>query len=148
MIEWQKVRQIFKRLRESVSRCKFARPSLEGRVNANPAQGYILLAYPHHYGWVALMPDFRGAMGRARTAEQAMNQAIFAAQKVATAMAELGRSHPAPMDLATIKDNPAWSLTYGINWRRAITHTVPVVELFRSPKRVLLEGDPHPALKR
>jgi predicted RNase H-like HicB family nuclease len=134
MTEWRTVSKIFKRL--------------VGRVSADQAHGYILLAYPHHYGWVALMPDFRGAMGRARTAEKAMNQAIFAAQNVATAMAELGRSHPAPLDLAAIKNDPVWSLTYGIDWTRAITQTVPVAELFRSPNRVLLEGDPHPAVQR
>ena len=119
----------------AVRRLELARPGVVGRVSADPAQGYILLAYPHHYGWVALMPDFRGATGRARTAEQAMNQAISAAQKVATAMAELGRSHPAPLDLAAIKDDPVWSLTYGIDWTRAIMHTVSVTELFRSPHR-------------
>jgi predicted RNase H-like HicB family nuclease len=107
-------------------------------VSAHPAQGYIILAFPHHYGWVALMPDFKGATGRARTAKQAMNQAIFAAQKVAIAMAELGRPRPAPMDLAAIKDNPVWTLTYGIDWTRAIRHTVPVGELFRSPNRGLV----------
>ena len=137
MTEWQKVSQIFKRLCGDSMR-KLARPGVVGRVSADPAQGYILLAYPHHYGWVALMPDFRGATGRARTAEQAMNQAIFAAHKVATAMAELGRAHPVPLDLAAIKDDPVWTLTYGINWTQAITLTVPVAELFRSPNRIFV----------
>ena len=146
MTEWQKISKMFKRLCGH-SRRKLARPSLVGPVSGDLSQGYILLAYPHHYGWVALMPDFRGAMGRARTAEQAIKQAIFAAQKVVAAMNELGRSYPEPLDLAAIRDDPVWTHAYGINWTRAIKHTVPVAELFRSPNRVLLEGNPHPAVQ-
>jgi predicted RNase H-like HicB family nuclease len=79
-------------------------------------RGYVLAIYPQDYGWVALMPDFRGATGRDVEMESAILRAIQAARKVCSAMIEVGRVIPAPSEISSVKTDPIWSRL----WRRLV----------------------------
>ena len=87
------------------------------------------MIYPHEYGWVALMPDFRGATGRAVEMESAISHAIQAARKVCSAMMEVGRVIPDPSEISAVKSNPIWVRVYGVDWSRASMRTVSMDEL-------------------
>jgi predicted RNase H-like HicB family nuclease len=92
-------------------------------------RGYVLVIYPHDYGWVALMPDFRGATGRAVEMESAISHAIQAARKVCSAMIEVGRVIPDPSEISSVRSDPLWVRVYGVDWSRAIMRTVSMDEL-------------------
>ena len=93
---------------------------------------YLVVTYPYEYSWVAVMPDFRGATGRAAEMDSAIWQAIRSASKVCSAIKELGRGMPAPMDLSAVKSNHRWAGAYGIDWSKAIVRTIPVSDLIAS----------------
>lgn len=93
---------------------------------------YLLVTYPHEYGWVAVMPDFRGATGRAQEMEPAVWRAIQAARKICAVILELGRSMPTPTDLATVRNNRVWANTYGIDWSNAVVRTISGDKLTKS----------------
>jgi hypothetical protein len=84
------------------------------------------------------MPDFRGATGRTDEMDSAIRQAIQAAQKVCAAIIELGRAVPTPLDLPSVKSNHLWTSVYGIDWSRAVVHTVPVNELIAPEARTVM----------
>jgi hypothetical protein len=110
---------------------------------------YLIVTYPHEYGWVAVMPDFRGATGRADEMESAIWQAIRSAHKVCSAMRELGRVIPAPMDLSSVKSKHRWAGAYGIDWSKAIVRTISINDLITSETKKemnvrSLSSDPHP----
>jgi hypothetical protein len=105
---------------------------------------YLVVTYPQEYGWVAVMPDFRGATGRAGEMDAAIGQAIRSANKVCSAISELGRGMPAPMDLSAVKSNHRWAGVYGVDWSKAIVHTIPVNDLIASEtkKKMSARGCP------
>jgi hypothetical protein len=110
---------------------------METAVSGKKACDYVLVVYPHHYGWVALMPDFRGATGRAAEMEAAVLQAIEGARKVCSAMEEVGAEIANPLDISLVKSNPVWVRVYGIDWARAVVQTVSREELMASKSRLL-----------
>ena len=114
------------------SKLGFRRPavaSADGAAREREKRGYVLVIYPHEYGWVALMPDFRGATGRAVEMESAISHAIQAARKVCSATMEVGRVIPDPSEISAVKSNPIWVRVYGVDWSRASMRTVSMDEL-------------------
>jgi len=126
---WQTPRHFFYR---ATSKLGWRRPAVALADDASwegERRGYILVIYPHDYGWVALMPDFRGATGRAVEMELAIMHAIQAARKVCSAIIEVGRVIPAPLEISSMKSDPIWVRAYGVDWSRAIMRTVSMDEL-------------------
>lgn len=93
-------------------------------MSEKPVASYLVVTYRHEYGWVAVMPDFNGATGRAEEMGPAVWKAVQAARKICAAMRELDRPLPTPADLATVRHNRVWANTYGIDWSNAIVRTI------------------------
>ena len=126
---WQTPRHLFFRV---ASKLGFRRPAVartDSAARESEKRGYALVIYPHEYGWVALMPDFRGATGRAVEMESAISHAIQAARKVCSAMIEVGRGYPDSSEISAVISDPIWVRVYGVDWSRATMRTVPMDEL-------------------
>jgi predicted RNase H-like HicB family nuclease len=85
---------------------------------------YLVVTYPHDYGWVTVMPDFRGATGRADDMQQAVLQALKGALKVCSVTLELGKPLPEPLELSFLKNDHVWARIYGVDWSRAVVHAI------------------------
>ena len=133
---WQTAGHFFYRAIGKIGR-RWPSALMETAVSGKKACDYMLVVYPHHYGWVALLPDFRGATGRAADMEAAVLQAIEGARKVCSAMEEVGAEIPDPLDIALVKSNSVWVRVYGIDWARAVVRTVSREELMASKSRFL-----------
>jgi hypothetical protein len=81
------------------------------------------------------MPDFRGAMGRADEMQPAMIQALGGALKVCSVTMELGKPLPEPSELSLLKNDPLWTRVYGVDWSRAVVHSVPKDKLVARVRR-------------
>ena len=81
------------------------------------------------------MPDFRGATGRANEMHQAMVQALEGALKVCSVTMELGKPLPVPVGLSHLKNDQLWARVYGVDWSRAVVHTVPKDQLIARMQR-------------
>jgi predicted RNase H-like HicB family nuclease len=126
---WQRPRHLFYR---ATSKLGWRRPAFaraDGAGQEGERGGYLLVIYPHDYGWVALIPDFRGATGRAVEMESAVLQATQAARRVCSAMTEVGRGVPDPSEISSVKSDPVWVRVYGVDWSRATVRTVSMDEL-------------------
>jgi hypothetical protein len=99
---------------------------------------YIMISYRHDYGWVTIMPDFRGAMGRADEMRLAMLRALEATQVVCSAMIELGKPLPVPLDLTFLQNDRDWTRVHGVDWSRAAVHTVSKQELITAVEKIML----------
>jgi hypothetical protein len=88
---WHTPRHLFYRATSKLGLRRAAVAPADGAAREGERRGYALVIYPHDYGWVALIPDFRGATGRAAEMESAILQAIKSARKVCSAMIEVRR---------------------------------------------------------
>jgi hypothetical protein len=126
---WQTPRRLFYRAASKLGFRRVAVAAADDVAREVDTHGYVLVIYPHDYGWVALLPDFRGAMGRDVEMESAILHAIHAARKVCSAMIEVGRVIPAPSKISSVKADSIWVRVYGVDWSRAIVRTVSMDEL-------------------
>jgi predicted RNase H-like HicB family nuclease len=126
---WKTPRHLFYRATSKLGRRQPTVALADSAAWEGERRGYVLVIYPHDYGWVALMPDFRGATGRAVEMESAISHAIQAARKVCSAMIEVGRVIPDPSEISSVKSDPLWVRVYGVDWSRAIMRTVSMDEL-------------------
>jgi predicted RNase H-like HicB family nuclease len=100
---------------------------------------YLVVTYPHDYGWVTVMPDFRGATGRADDLQKAMLQALKGALKVCSVTLELGKPLPEPLELSFLKKDHVWGRIYGVDWSRAVVHTICADKLIAAAQKKVCE---------
>jgi hypothetical protein len=126
---WEASRHLFYRAASNLGFRRSAVALPDGTAREGAKRGYVLVIYPHDYGWIALMPDFRGATGRAVEMESAISHAIQAARRICCAMIEVGRVIPDPSEISAVISDPIWVRVYGVDWSRATVRTVSMDEL-------------------
>ena len=135
---WESIRRLFFRARRVVR----PKAPLEFTDAGQSEQGqirYLVVTYPHDYGWVTLMPDFRGATGRADEMKKAMLQALKGALKVCSVTLELGKPLPEPLELSFLKDDHVWGRIYGVDWSKAVVHTISEDKLVAAAQKKVCE---------